>query len=89
MVDLFGHVVVESRGVRGASCTANGIAVLFVPSRGASLGFWHGVSHLLSLGGLRGAWGRRYRRCCFGHGIGMSLSRSWFVFISIEARASV
>ena len=89
MVDFFRRVVVGCRGGRRASFIASGIAVLFVPSRGASLGFRQGASHFLSLGSFWKAWGHKCRGCCFRHDICMSLARVWFVLISVVARASV
>ena len=88
-MDFFRHFVVESGSIRRIPIIANGIAVLFVSSRDVLLHLWHGAAHLPSLGSSRRAWGRRYRRCCFGHGIGMGLTRFGLILISVEARASV
>ena len=64
MVGFFGRVGIECEDIGRVKVATGSIAVLFVPSRGALLGFWHGALYLLRLGRLRRAWGRRHRRCC-------------------------
>ena len=69
MVGFFGRVGIECEDIRRVRFATGNVAVLFVPSRGASLGFWHGalfgMGNLLRLGRLRRTWGRRRRRCCW------------------------
>ena len=64
MVGFFGRVGIECEDIGRVKVATGSIAVLFVPSRGALLGFWHGALSLLRLGRLRRAWGRRHGRCC-------------------------
>ena len=59
-----GRVGIKCEGIGRVKVATGSIAVLFVPSRGALLGFWHGALSLLRLGRLRRAWGRRHGRCC-------------------------
>ena len=59
-----GRVGIKCEDIGRVKVATGRIAVLFVPSRGALLGFWPGASSLLRLGRLRRAWGRRHGRCC-------------------------
>ena len=81
MVDLFGHVGIGCRCGMRVSFLASGIAILSVPSRGASLGFRQGALHLLSLGSLRKAGGVDIEDAVLGvawavMGLDLYLSRS-------------
>ena len=64
MVGFFGRVGIKCEDIGRVKVATGSIAVLFVPSRGALLGFWHGALSLLRLGRLRRAWGRRHGGCC-------------------------
>ena len=64
MVGFFGRVGIKCEDIGRVKVATGRIAVLFVPSRGALLGFWHVALSLLRLGRLRRAWGRRHGRCC-------------------------
>ena len=83
-MEFFRHVVVECGGVGRVLVTASGVAVLFVPSRGAFFGFWHGVLAFLNLGSVRIARGRRCR-CRCGRSICVGLARVPFIFVPVEA----
>ena len=65
MVGFFGRVGIECEVIGRVLVATSGIAVPFVPSRGALLGFWHGALYLPRLGRLRRAWGRWRRRYCW------------------------
>merc|ERR1711873_330332 len=62
IVGFFGRVGIECEDLRRVRFATGNVAVLFVPSRGASLGFRHGalfgMGSLLRLGRVRRTWGR-------------------------------
>ena len=79
------RVDIECGVIGRVQVAASGIAVLFVPSRGAFFGLRHGVLAFLGLGSVKRARGRRCKRCCFRRSIRVDLARTQFVFGPVEA----